>query len=104
MATQQHVEITSTLYKCREQQLFISGESGFVRSFNKWKPVIVAAMEKHKCSVLSALIKLGELEQVKDNPDSGMLMHVLNAVAVEMLEPTVTASLAGSIEVESNHE
>lgn len=85
---QQAVGIAHKLYQCREQQIFLGGEAKFVDTFNKWKPVVKAAMEKHECSELEALIKL--LELVREKPYSGMMMHVLNAVVCEMREPTVT--------------
>ncbi|AIY65209.1 hypothetical protein [Pseudoalteromonas piratica] len=89
MSQQQAVEITAKLYQCREQQIFLGGEDGFIQMFDKWKPVVEAAMNKHQCSELPALIELLKLAESK--PDGGMMMHVLNAVVCEMLEPTVTA-------------
>lgn len=85
--SQQQIEITAKLYKCREQQVFLSGKDGFVKTFNKWKPIVDAAMNKHNCSELEALIELLRLSESK--PDSGMLMHILNAVVCEMLEPSL---------------
>lgn len=88
MSQQQCVEITAKLYQCRDQQIFLSGEKGFIQTFNKWEPVVSAAMQKHECSELPALIELLKLAEPKD--DGGMMMHILNAVVCEMLEPTIT--------------
>jgi hypothetical protein len=89
MSNQQAVEITAKLYKCREQQIFISGEEGFIKTFREWKPAIEAAMVRDNCDAVKALITV--LSLVEDTPNNGMLMHVLIAVACEIAEPTVTA-------------
>lgn len=88
----QAIEISHTLYQCRDQQIFLSGEAGFLKTFDKWSPVVKAAMDKLQCSEIQALIKLLELASAKDD---GMMMHVLNAVVCEMCEPTVTKNREG---------
>ena len=88
MSRQQCVEITAKLYKCREQQVFLSGKGGFAETVEKWRPVVVAAMEKFQCNEIEALIDLLAIAEQK--PNGGMMMHILNAVVVEMIEPSLT--------------
>jgi len=94
MSQQQCIEISAKLYKCREQQIFLGGEEKFVELFDKWKPVVLAAMEKHECSEIPALIEL--LKLASEKQDGGMMMHLLNAVVCEMIEPTVTLNIKES--------
>ncbi|MEZ8775269.1 hypothetical protein AB4559_18380 [Vibrio sp. 10N.222.51.C8] len=87
------IKIVSTaqrLYQCREQQIFLSGEQGFIEKYEKWSPVIRLTMAKFNCNELHALVRI--LEITEKRHDSGMFTHLLSAVACEMCEPTITVN------------
>jgi recombination associated protein RdgC len=88
MANQQQVEIAAKLYECREQQVSIRGEEKFKAAVAQYKPLFTETMEANECSELQALIKL--LERARGHKEEGLLMHVLNAVACELVEPKYT--------------
>lgn len=88
VASHQQVEIAAKLYQCRDQQVYIRGEEKFVSEVAKYKPIFDEVMLKHECSGIEALIIL--LERAKGHQEEGLLMHLLNAVACELVEPKYT--------------
>lgn len=88
MSDQRAVEITQKLYQCRKQQIYLIGEEKFKEAYVNWSVVIQAAMNKHQCDPIPALIEL--LDKAKGKENEGMIMHLLIAITCEMLEPTIT--------------
>lgn len=86
---QKQIEVAATLYKCRDQVVFIRGVEGFKNEVAKWKPFFDEIMKKENCNELEALIVL--LNRAKGDSNEGILMHVLSAVGCELAEPKYTA-------------
>lgn len=87
------INIVSTaqrLYQCREQQIFLSGEQGFIEKYEKWSPVIRLTMAKFNCNELHALVRI--LEITEKRHDSGMFTHQrptyheIRSLAARMIE------------------
>lgn len=93
---QQAIEISAKLYKCREQQIFLSGVAGFRATVKKWRPLFDSAMKDNNCGPIKALTVLLDRLEKSAHRDDGMAAHLLCAVACELTEPTVTVEKEGA--------
>ena len=80
------VSIAAKMYGARKSAISLYGKDGFKSKVAEYRPIIEAAMRKHKCDELHAMMEVSKV--LIDGHHGGIPVMLTLATVVEMLEPS----------------